>query len=161
MRLLIWLALVLGYALLLNILFSYLADASECLPSAAAVRVEHGVKAWSGWSDHISGHDGERCYFLSKRKEVMQNARAAQKGRPKSNPTRTVDARPVSATRAESPASAMLRIANELRWRRALKERIEEWFTIHNCAMMECNVAYENKIEDSSVDRVASAFSAR
>lgn len=158
MRLLIWLALALGYALLIYIFFNNLADASECLPSAAAVRAEHGVKAWSGWSDHISGHDGERCYFLSKRKEVM---RSEQPPRVNRGAQRKHDARPVSATRAESPASAMLRIANELRWRRALRERIEEWFTIHNCATMECNVAYENKIEGTGTDRIASAFPAR
>ena len=39
---------------------------AECFSSAAEVRDAYGVKAWSTWSRNVSGHLGEKCYFVKK-----------------------------------------------------------------------------------------------
>ena|SRR5260370_836029 len=45
------------------------ADAGECLGSAQRVRAAHGITAWSTWRTI----DGQKCYMLGKRKEVMRS----------------------------------------------------------------------------------------
>lgn len=57
------------------------AAASECLPSAAAVRAIHGQSAWST----IRHVNGQRCYMLGERHErkrsrLLADNRSAQPG---------------------------------------------------------------------------------
>src|SRR5258708_6297497 len=45
------------------------ANAGECFGSAREVRAAHGMTAWSTWRSI----DGQKCYMLGKRKEVVRS----------------------------------------------------------------------------------------
>jgi hypothetical protein len=71
---------------------------AECLSSAAQVRAEHGVAAWSTWR-YVDRH---KCYMVGERKVVIN---AGQRGRSSRISKRlpTIDTRPRPAA---SPAVA-------------------------------------------------------
>jgi hypothetical protein len=70
---------------------------AECLGSAREVRAAHGITAWSTW--HMI--DGQKCYMLGKRKEVVRNGQLV---RPAAAGLSTDNARP----RPIWPAGAVL-----------------------------------------------------
>ena len=68
------------------------ANAGECFGSAREVRAAHGMTAWSTWRSV----DGQKCYMLGRRKEVMPNVWS-------STTSRSADTRP----RPSTPAGAI------------------------------------------------------
>lgn len=110
------------------LVFATPATARECLSSAAAVRAEHGVSTWAGWTVRNAEHKGQKCWFASARREVVHS----DVGQRRQRPTRFErnDAVPApSVARAEVTTADVMRIGFELRWRRALSERLNEWWT--------------------------------
>jgi hypothetical protein len=71
---------------------------AECLSSAAQVRAEHGVAAWSTWR-YVDGH---KCYMVGERKVVINDGQRGRSSRI-SKRLPTIDTRPRPAA---SPAVA-------------------------------------------------------
>jgi hypothetical protein len=55
---------------------------AACLPSAAAVRAEH-PGAYPMWTEHMEGHQGERCWFAGHDSARPEPARAVPLPRPR------------------------------------------------------------------------------
>src|SRR5258708_40248812 len=64
------------------------ADAGECLGSAHEVRAAHGVTAWSTWRNV----DGEQCWMLGKRKEVVRSENDLRRSGQRRGRRRSVEA---------------------------------------------------------------------
>lgn len=64
-------AVVLAFVIMIIASLFFSAYAHECLGSAPAVRLAHGIKAWSTW--HTI--EGQKCWMLGKRhrREVMRH----------------------------------------------------------------------------------------
>jgi hypothetical protein len=144
---------LLAFLMLLGLLLSvYPADARECLSSAAAVRSEHGAKAWAGWSRHVSGHEGQKCYFKSDSHEARvrepKRAMAAIDPPPKIVPVDTPQ---------ELHHKILILASDMIKQRRALSEFHErlEWFL----APPQLRIYVAEK--PTFAERFASAFPAR
>jgi hypothetical protein len=97
------------------------ADASSCLPSAAAVR-EENPGAWPSWTLRAPGHEGTKCWYATTRAAAhdRSNATAVREA-----PTTTARETPTAAARA-APAkaedtsvripSAVLAVTNGVGW---------------------------------------------
>jgi hypothetical protein len=97
------------------------ADASSCLPSAAAVR-EENPGAWPSWTMRAPGHEGTKCWYATTRGTARDHSNATAL---REAPTPTAREAPTAAPRVVSPKaetapvripSAVLAVTNGVGW---------------------------------------------
>jgi len=105
------------------------ASAQECLTSAREVWKEH-PGSWATWSVRVAGHEGSKCWYEGKRREVTLAKKIklpslpkleVPRERPNSVPTNSVNSSvatesALSAVATLDPSDAIVTLLAEMGW---------------------------------------------